>query len=144
MRGATGGSAGHGHAPSGGGSSAQPAIKPAAARKNQRMCSIIGFRGLERASSSEFRVVDHPARSGTRPCARRVPRVVDAAAQAGKRGPRSALVQHTGYRQRELGNRCVELGTVFGHHLVAEDRSEEHTSELQSPYELVCRLLLEK
>src|SRR5438094_6546325 len=25
-----------------------------------------------------------------------------------------------------------------------EIRSEEHTSELQSPYELVCRLLLEK
>src|SRR5438094_5415885 len=25
-----------------------------------------------------------------------------------------------------------------------EVRSEEHTSELQSPYELVCRLLLEK
>src|SRR5207248_5051470 len=25
-----------------------------------------------------------------------------------------------------------------------EARSEEHTSELQSPYELVCRLLLEK
>src|SRR5438094_6745729 len=28
---------------------------------------------------------------------------------------------------------------VAGH-----DRSEEHTSELQSPYDLVCRLLLEK
>src|SRR5207248_9287980 len=26
----------------------------------------------------------------------------------------------------------------------AKGRSEEHTSELQSPYELVCRLLLEK
>src|SRR5437867_9982778 len=26
----------------------------------------------------------------------------------------------------------------------AHDRSEEHTSELQSPYDLVCRLLLEK
>src|SRR5207248_11264058 len=26
----------------------------------------------------------------------------------------------------------------------AEGRSEEHTSELQSPYDLVCRLLLEK
>src|SRR5207248_7574709 len=26
----------------------------------------------------------------------------------------------------------------------ADVRSEEHTSELQSPYELVCRLLLEK
>src|SRR5207248_3565216 len=33
------------------------------------------------------------------------------------------------------GNR----GSQFG-----EARSEEHTSELQSPYDLVCRLLLEK
>src|SRR5256885_11965840 len=29
-------------------------------------------------------------------------------------------------------------------HLKREDRSEEHTSELQSPCNLVCRLLLEK
>src|SRR5438094_5720986 len=28
--------------------------------------------------------------------------------------------------------------------LLREERSEEHTSELQSPYDLVCRLLLEK
>src|SRR5207248_711631 len=28
--------------------------------------------------------------------------------------------------------------------LAHTDRSEEHTSELQSPYDLVCRLLLEK
>src|SRR5207248_11191641 len=28
--------------------------------------------------------------------------------------------------------------------LFVRDRSEEHTSELQSPYDLVCRLLLEK
>src|SRR6266705_1294210 len=27
---------------------------------------------------------------------------------------------------------------------IQRSRSEEHTSELQSPYELVCRLLLEK
>src|SRR5207248_10922592 len=27
---------------------------------------------------------------------------------------------------------------------VLRDRSEEHTSELQSPYDIVCRLLLEK
>src|SRR5258708_18512501 len=33
-----------------------------------------------------------------------------------------------------------DQGTAFGHHL----RSEEHTSELQSPDHLVCRLLLEK
>src|SRR5438094_2893613 len=28
--------------------------------------------------------------------------------------------------------------------LAGPERSEEHTSELQSPYDLVCRLLLEK
>src|SRR5437867_9901624 len=33
--------------------------------------------------------------------------------------------------------------TQDGLHGIA-DRSEEHTSELQSPYDLVCRLLLEK
>src|SRR5207248_9414792 len=37
----------------------------------------------------------------------------------------------------------------FGEDWIAEEqaaqaRSEEHTSELQSPYDLVCRLLLEK
>src|SRR5437867_8745936 len=31
-----------------------------------------------------------------------------------------------------------------GLHDFADQRSEEHTSELQSPYDLVCRLLLEK
>src|SRR2546426_4671756 len=30
------------------------------------------------------------------------------------------------------------------HRLVTHDRSEEHTSELQSPCNIVCRLLLEK
>src|SRR5438094_6511122 len=33
---------------------------------------------------------------------------------------------------------------IAGDRLVVEQRSEEHTSELQSPYDLVCRLLLEK
>src|SRR5207248_4961814 len=28
--------------------------------------------------------------------------------------------------------------------VTSDERSEEHTSELQSPYDLVCRLLLEK
>src|SRR5256885_12383824 len=31
-----------------------------------------------------------------------------------------------------------------GRHLAVQGRSEEHTSELQSPCNLVCRLLLEK
>src|SRR5699024_11978994 len=33
---------------------------------------------------------------------------------------------------------------VFGTDQEPQDRSEEHTSELQSRFELVCRLLLEK
>src|SRR5207248_7791669 len=33
---------------------------------------------------------------------------------------------------------------VDGAHSDVVSRSEEHTSELQSPYDLVCRLLLEK
>src|SRR5207248_7240377 len=37
---------------------------------------------------------------------------------------------------------CFPAGTVSGAPKVR--RSEEHTSELQSPYDLVCRLLLEK
>src|SRR3712207_7134237 len=38
----------------------------------------------------------------------------------------------------------VEVGLLGHHHLAAEERSEEHTSELQSRQYLVCRLLLEK
>src|SRR5258708_25136044 len=51
----------------------------------------------------------------------------------------------------EVANLCGELGdregTAFRHEVelkLAHGRSEEHTSELQSPDHLVCRLLLEK
>src|SRR5258708_10034294 len=37
----------------------------------------------------------------------------------------------------------VDIGGQHGR-VAANDRSEEHTSELQSPDHLVCRLLLEK
>src|SRR5437867_12303016 len=33
---------------------------------------------------------------------------------------------------------------MYVEELIGPARSEEHTSELQSPYDLVCRLLLEK
>src|SRR3989454_8983307 len=46
---------------------------------------------------------------------------------------------HDRSRQREEGTRIPALLR----HIPAE-RSEEHTSELQSPCNLVCRLLLEK
>src|SRR5437867_8586981 len=38
----------------------------------------------------------------------------------------------------------VGVGALAGAAPGLGDRSEEHTSELQSPYDLVCRLLLEK
>src|SRR5207248_9831212 len=48
---------------------------------------------------------------------------------------REQLIQVRGFIQR-VHNFGVDLALGF--------RSEEHTSELQSPYDLVCRLLLEK
>src|SRR5699024_11426616 len=38
--------------------------------------------------------------------------------------------------------RCTSKPSAW--HVAAKSRSEEHTSELQSRFELVCRLLLEK
>src|SRR5207248_3710276 len=59
--------------------------------------------------------------------------------------PRSTLFPYTtlfrsfrrlpAQRQQQLEQRLQHFDTL---------RSEEHTSELQSPYDLVCRLLLEK
>src|SRR6266705_4793529 len=67
-----------------------------------------------------------------------------------RRPPRSTLFPYTTLfrsRWRALclvrrgdGNRCRSHRC----RLSRRRRSEEHTSELQSPYDLVCRLLLEK
>src|SRR5437879_8683765 len=51
-------------------------------------------------------------------------------------GPKSVFV--TGAFVKADASSAVDLGTGHG------PRSEEHTSELQSPMYLVCRLLLEK
>src|SRR5204862_5065981 len=53
----------------------------------------------------------------------------------------------TAARVYELGAKLVMLGEnddYLFHRLFASTRSEEHTSELQSRRDLVCRLLLEK
>src|SRR5437868_9812498 len=65
-----------------------------------------------------------------------------------RRPPRSTLFPYTtlfrsrgrgrGYRARRLSARAEGLCGL------SRRRSEEHTSELQSRFELVCRLLLEK
>src|SRR2546430_9016475 len=69
-----------------------------------------------------------------------------------RRPPRSTLFPYTTlFRSGPLvnnidgegkHNRCVLLDTYFRKRL--QVRSEEHTSELQSQSNLVCRLLLEK
>src|SRR5438094_5863601 len=46
--------------------------------------------------------------------------------------------------QLELHTVGHRTGLVLRFKNLSEIRSEEHTSELQSPYDLVCRLLLEK
>src|SRR5205823_6572694 len=53
-----------------------------------------------------------------------------------------AVVERSGGQTREDARRHTELGELV--RLVRRDRSEEHTSELQSLAYLVCRLLLEK
>src|SRR5437867_9489388 len=66
-----------------------------------------------------------------------------------RRPPRSTLFPYTTlFRSSragrpDAGDRVQPRSGGPGAHLRGP-RSEEHTSELQSPYDLVCRLLLEK
>src|SRR5216683_4312511 len=59
-----------------------------------------------------------------------------------RRPPRSTLFPYTTLFRSTLGH--VDPGGGLHGHDVREGRSEEHTSELQSRSDLVCRLLLEK
>src|SRR5256885_4088100 len=52
--------------------------------------------------------------------------------------PVAEWVRHGPHRESVPGGCVIRLP------LIHDDRSEEHTSELQSPCNLVCRLLLEK
>src|SRR6267154_4286125 len=54
---------------------------------------------------------------------------------------RSPTVHFTGRLDQHVGERRVQIGPRDE---LDGRRSEEHTSELQSPVHLVCRLLLEK
>src|SRR6266850_44553 len=61
-----------------------------------------------------------------------------------RRPPRSTLFPYTTlFRARQLHRAAYRPGQGR-RHVRAIRRSEEHTSELQSPCNLVCRLLLEK
>src|SRR5256885_8217267 len=61
-----------------------------------------------------------------------------------RRPPRSTLFPYTTlFRSLKKIKECSESSETCAHPPGIE-RSEEHTSELQSPCNLVCRLLLEK
>src|SRR5256885_10305258 len=70
-----------------------------------------------------------------------------AAARAGSPSLQSRQVRRDGFRllvrQAEVRHLRARLEPLRVAH-PRRDRSEEHTSELQSPCNLVCRLLLEK
>src|SRR5256885_11690773 len=63
-----------------------------------------------------------------------------------RRPPRSTLFPYTTLFRSvcTLGTTIKTAGSRPAFRRVDHDRSEEHTSELQSPCNLVCRLLLEK
>src|SRR6266705_5672072 len=58
-----------------------------------------------------------------------------------RRPPRSTLFPYTTLFRSRAGSPRTTPGSF---RCQPPPRSEEHTSELQSPYDLVCRLLLEK
>src|SRR5690349_21956376 len=64
-----------------------------------------------------------------------------------RRPPRSTLFPYTTLFRSEReskGARAAHVPHALGRPRGNPDRSEEHTSELQSRRDLVCRLLLEK
>src|ERR1022692_4652062 len=63
-----------------------------------------------------------------------------------RRPPRSTLFPYTTLFRSGVSDRLVRrvADDADAHHPRHSHRSEEHTSELQSPCNIVCRLLLEK
>src|ERR1039457_7385913 len=61
-----------------------------------------------------------------------------------RRPPRSTLFPYTTLFRSDVGGWPTIFTSLLIPQLWTGNRSEEHTSELQSPCNLVCRLLLEK
>src|SRR5207249_5695177 len=58
--------------------------------------------------------------------------------------PSRAVLQQYAEILDDDGLRARAASDLFWDRIIAIERSEEHTSELQSRFDLVCRLLLEK
>src|SRR5256885_13314225 len=92
--------------------------------------TLFPYTTLSRSRSSRERVCRRPDPAGGR-------------ASRGRQGHSDCRGQEG--EIRECGARCIDLQRHEPHEeRNGPNRSEEHTSELQSPCNLVCRLLLEK
>src|SRR2546430_7365602 len=98
-------------------------------------------------------MIRHPPRSPLFPYPTLFRSEIVAAGEALREGDTLLLVEHGPRRVHHLehgagadrrGGRRVRIQDGRGHAVRARVRSEEHTSELQSQSNLVCRLLLEK
>src|SRR5699024_11518949 len=100
------------------------------------------------ALSSLFSCLGHPAHPHSFPTRRssdlraRSVRPYEIRTQRLARRGRRALRYHAAIHLLVLYETCVYISP--GRAVRAPTRSEEHTSELQSRFDLVCRLLLEK
>src|SRR5207244_12080190 len=63
-------------------------------------------------------------------------------AKSGKDRPTRRWIRSLPQPHRSTSTTALKLPTTSGRRLLRLARSEEHTSELQSPDHLVCRLLL--
>src|SRR2546426_7776010 len=63
---------------------------------------------------------------------------------SGTGGGAGAILRGSGKREEGRVTATLKIGTRGSRLALWQARSEEHTSELQSPCNLVCRLLLEK
>src|SRR5260370_14675724 len=104
-------------------------------------------RGIVKGPHHLSRVVDpsDPGVGRARHIDRAEPKRCLSRASEWRRGRAGGTVTATGQQQRRDRCEAYERSSYCSHHMPpCSLRSEEHTSELQSHLNLVCRLLLEK
>src|SRR5699024_12155696 len=94
------------------------------------------------ADGSEFLAAVRQTASELQLPAFRVPLPGGSAVQHALAG--SSFTDRLAWDDEAMSTRAVTLDPAAGTHEHGDTRSEEHTSELQSRFDLVCRLLLEK
>src|SRR5205807_9259133 len=101
----------------------------------------------EGASDGEAPERSRRAGGGRKPAEVKDPYLVkalDALVEPTSRGDPQSPLRWTCKSTRALARELTSQGHAVSQQKVGELRSEEHTFELQSPCNLVCRLLLEK